>query len=210
MSTAWRWCSPACGISAIESVCGAAWTEGPDRRRRRARARAGVEMRAVAAGRQVLVAPGNAGTARRGARAQRRRAAQRHRRTGRAGAQRSGRSDHHRPRSAAGRRRGRRVRGRRAALLRPARGWRRGSRARKPSARSSCSATEFRPRPTARSRRDDYDDGWLRAQRMPIVVKASGLAAGKGVVIAESFAAADAAAREMFGGRFGAGRRRRS
>ncbi len=50
---------------------------------------------------------------------------------------------------------------------------------------------------------DDYDSGWLRAQRMPIVVKASGLAAGKGVVIADSFEAADAAAREMLGGRFG-------
>ncbi|HEY3809163.1 MAG TPA: phosphoribosylamine--glycine ligase [Steroidobacteraceae bacterium] len=52
--------------------------------------------------------------------------------------------------------------------------------------------------------RDDYDPAWLRAQRMPIVVKASGLAAGKGVVIAENFEAADAAAREMLGGRFGA------
>ncbi|MGA8707587.1 MAG: phosphoribosylamine--glycine ligase, partial [Steroidobacteraceae bacterium] len=52
--------------------------------------------------------------------------------------------------------------------------------------------------------RNDYDSAWLRAQRMPIVVKASGLAAGKGVVIADSFEAADAAAREMLGGRFGA------
>ena len=51
--------------------------------------------------------------------------------------------------------------------------------------------------------RHDYDRVWLRAQRMPIVVKASGLASGKGVVIADSVEAADAAAREMLGGRFG-------
>jgi phosphoribosylamine--glycine ligase len=51
--------------------------------------------------------------------------------------------------------------------------------------------------------RDDYDGAWLRAQRMPIVVKASGLASGKGVVIADSVEAADAAARAMLGGRFG-------
>lgn len=52
--------------------------------------------------------------------------------------------------------------------------------------------------------RDTYDAAWLRAQRMPIVVKASGLAAGKGVVIADSVAAAEAAAQEMLAGRFGA------
>ena len=51
--------------------------------------------------------------------------------------------------------------------------------------------------------RADYDGAWLRGQRLPIVVKASGLAAGKGVVIAESYDAADAAAREMLAGRFG-------
>ena len=52
-------------------------------------------------------------------------------------------------------------------------------------------------------RRHDYDSAWLRTQRLPIVVKASGLASGKGVVIADSVEAADAAAREMLGGRFG-------
>jgi len=52
-------------------------------------------------------------------------------------------------------------------------------------------------------RHDDYDGGWVRAQRAPLVVKASGLAAGKGVIIADSGAAADAAAQEMFAGRFG-------
>jgi len=60
--------------------------------------------------------------------------------------------------------------------------------------------------PTARSAtftRDSFDAAWVRAQRAPLVVKASGLAAGKGVVIAESPAAAVAAARAMFGGQFG-------
>jgi phosphoribosylamine--glycine ligase len=49
----------------------------------------------------------------------------------------------------------------------------------------------------------DYDSAWLRAQRTPIVIKASGLASGKGVVIAETSEQADAAARDMLGGRFG-------
>ncbi len=51
--------------------------------------------------------------------------------------------------------------------------------------------------------RADYDAAWLQRQRAPIVVKASGLAAGKGVVIAETLQQADAAAREMLEGRFG-------
>ena len=51
-------------------------------------------------------------------------------------------------------------------------------------------------------RRDDYDAAWLRAQRLPIVVKASGLASGKGVIIAHSLAEAEAAVSDMFGGRF--------
>ena len=50
----------------------------------------------------------------------------------------------------------------------------------------------------------NYDRAWVRAQRAPIVIKASGLASGKGVVIAESTEQADVAAREMLGGRFGA------
>ncbi|MGA2024668.1 MAG: phosphoribosylamine--glycine ligase [Steroidobacteraceae bacterium] len=51
--------------------------------------------------------------------------------------------------------------------------------------------------------RDNYDRAWLRAQRAPIVIKASGLASGKGVIIAESIEQADTAVLEMFSGRFG-------
>jgi phosphoribosylamine---glycine ligase len=60
--------------------------------------------------------------------------------------------------------------------------------------------------PTAAYRvftRANYDRAWLRAQRAPIVVKASGLASGKGVIIAHSLDEAEAAASAMFGGRFG-------
>jgi phosphoribosylamine---glycine ligase len=48
-----------------------------------------------------------------------------------------------------------------------------------------------------------YDRQWLAAQPAPVVVKASGLAAGKGVIIAQSAAEAVEAADAMFGGRFG-------
>jgi phosphoribosylamine---glycine ligase len=60
--------------------------------------------------------------------------------------------------------------------------------------------------PTARSAtftRASFDADWVRAQRAPLVVKASGLAAGKGVVIAASTAEALAAAQAMFAGQFG-------
>ncbi len=61
--------------------------------------------------------------------------------------------------------------------------------------------------PTAAYRsftRADFDAGWLNAQRAPIVIKASGLAAGKGVVIAQSIAEARQCIEDMFAGRFGA------
>jgi phosphoribosylamine---glycine ligase len=59
--------------------------------------------------------------------------------------------------------------------------------------------------PTARSAtftQSSFDADWVRRQRTPLVVKASGLAAGKGVVIAESTEAALAAVAAMFGGQF--------
>jgi len=51
--------------------------------------------------------------------------------------------------------------------------------------------------------RESFDPAYVQKQRTPIVVKASGLAAGKGVVIAETAAAAIATARAMFDGQFG-------
>jgi phosphoribosylamine---glycine ligase len=50
----------------------------------------------------------------------------------------------------------------------------------------------------------DFDEAYVRAQRLPLVVKADGLAAGKGVVICETHESAVAACREMLGGSFGA------
>jgi len=50
---------------------------------------------------------------------------------------------------------------------------------------------------------DTFDREYVRRQRTPIVVKASGLAAGKGVVIVDSAAAAIATAEAMFAGQFG-------
>ncbi len=60
--------------------------------------------------------------------------------------------------------------------------------------------------PTARSAtftRASFDPKWVRAQRGPLVVKASGLAAGKGVVIVPTVEAAVSAAQAMFAGQFG-------
>jgi phosphoribosylamine--glycine ligase len=60
--------------------------------------------------------------------------------------------------------------------------------------------------PTAAYRtftRANYDPRWLQTQRAPIVIKASGLAAGKGVVIAQSLQEAEITVQEMFSGRFG-------
>ena len=50
---------------------------------------------------------------------------------------------------------------------------------------------------------------YLRAQRMPIVIKADGLAAGKGVIVAQTLAEAETAVRDMLAGdRFGSAGRR--
>src|SRR5687767_1213232 len=51
--------------------------------------------------------------------------------------------------------------------------------------------------------RATFDPEWVRRQRMPIVVKASGLAAGKGVIIVDSADEAIATAQAMFDGQFG-------
>ncbi len=51
--------------------------------------------------------------------------------------------------------------------------------------------------------RDTFDPAWVRQQRTPMVVKASGLAAGKGVIIVDSADEAIATAQAMFGGQFG-------
>ncbi len=75
---------------------------------------------------------------------------------------------------------------------------------------SKAYAKEFLHRhgiPTARSRtftRENFESAWVRAQRAPLVVKASGLAAGKGVVIADTTEVAVTTAQAMFAGQFGA------
>jgi phosphoribosylamine--glycine ligase len=51
--------------------------------------------------------------------------------------------------------------------------------------------------------RETFDAAWVRKQRTPIVVKASGLAAGKGVVIVDTAEEAIATAQSMFDGQFG-------
>jgi phosphoribosylamine--glycine ligase len=60
--------------------------------------------------------------------------------------------------------------------------------------------------PTARYatfNKDTFDPAYVRAQRLPMVVKADGLAAGKGVVICETHDAAIDAATGMLAGSFG-------
>jgi len=52
--------------------------------------------------------------------------------------------------------------------------------------------------------KDSFDEAWVRAQRTPLVVKADGLAAGKGVVICHTADEAIACAHGMFNGQFGA------
>jgi phosphoribosylamine--glycine ligase len=52
--------------------------------------------------------------------------------------------------------------------------------------------------------KDNFDAAWVRKQKAPLVVKADGLAAGKGVIICESTDDAVRAAEGMFAGSFGA------
>jgi len=51
--------------------------------------------------------------------------------------------------------------------------------------------------------RENFDPSWVRAQRVPLVVKADGLAAGKGVVICATTEEAIETTQAMFDGRFG-------
>jgi phosphoribosylamine--glycine ligase len=51
--------------------------------------------------------------------------------------------------------------------------------------------------------RATFDPAWVRQQRAPLVVKADGLAAGKGVVVCDTVEDAVVAAQDMFAGRFG-------
>lgn len=74
---------------------------------------------------------------------------------------------------------------------------------------SKAFAKEFLARqgiPTAGYRVFEEPDGalaYVRERGAPLVVKADGLAAGKGVVVAQSLAEAEAAIGDMLGGRFG-------
>jgi phosphoribosylamine--glycine ligase len=52
--------------------------------------------------------------------------------------------------------------------------------------------------------KDNFDAAWVRKQKAPLVVKADGLAAGKGVIICESTDEAVRTAEGMFAGSFGA------
>ncbi len=49
----------------------------------------------------------------------------------------------------------------------------------------------------------NFDEAWVRKQRAPLVVKADGLAAGKGVIICQTIDEAIASAKAMFDGQFG-------
>jgi phosphoribosylamine--glycine ligase len=55
----------------------------------------------------------------------------------------------------------------------------------------------------AKFTRGNFDAAWVRAQKAPLVVKADGLAAGKGVIICATNDEAVQAAQDMFAGRFG-------
>jgi phosphoribosylamine---glycine ligase len=51
--------------------------------------------------------------------------------------------------------------------------------------------------------KDNFDTAWVRQQKAPLVVKADGLAAGKGVIICETTDDAVRTAQQMFSGSFG-------
>ncbi|HTE42671.1 MAG TPA: phosphoribosylamine--glycine ligase, partial [Steroidobacteraceae bacterium] len=51
--------------------------------------------------------------------------------------------------------------------------------------------------------KENFDASWVRKQKAPLVVKADGLAAGKGVIICETTVEAVRTAEQMFAGSFG-------
>jgi phosphoribosylamine--glycine ligase len=71
-------------------------------------------------------------------------------------------------------------------------------------AKDFCRAFGIPTAPYERFRDREAALAYIRAKGAPIVVKADGLAAGKGVIVAASLAEAEAAARSMFDGAFGA------
>ena len=80
---------------------------------------------------------------------------------------------------------------------------RRGSKAPRASPRTCAARTTFRPPPMSASPRPSPRRPTRASKTTPIVIKADGLAAGKGVVIAETIAEAEAAIDMMFGGGLG-------
>src|SRR6185437_3617550 len=82
-------------------------------------------------------------------------------------------------------------------------GRRRSLKAPRDSPKTSAASSIFRPVPIAASTTPPRRS-LMCAQGAPIVVKADGLAAGKGVVVANTLAEAEAAIAMMFDGAFGA------
>ena len=80
---------------------------------------------------------------------------------------------------------------------------RRGLKAPRASPRICAAPTAYRPPPMSASARPQPAKAYVRARGAPIVVKADGLAAGKGVVVAESVAEAEAAIDMILGGGLG-------
>ncbi len=110
---------------------------------------------------------------------------------------------HRRPRSAAGRRRGRCHPRRRHPHLRPL-GQGAQLEASKAFTKEICDAAGAPTAAWARFTEAEPARAYIRARGAPIVVKADGLAAGKGVVVALTEAEALAAIDDMFAGQFGA------
>ena len=81
---------------------------------------------------------------------------------------------------------------------------RRNLRGQRASPKIFAASSAFRPAAYGRFDQVDAALSFARAKGAPIVVKADGLAAGKGVVVAMTLAEAEAAVRAMFDGGFGA------